>query len=93
MKPHQQKEYLAPEILQGGKAGKVADFWTLGCLLHRMYFGEPPYKSETVEEHIKLVENGKINLPEDMDDALASLISELLVRDVSHYQPKTQQIN
>ena len=37
-------DYLAPEILLGDRNfGKVADFWSFGCLLYHMLVGKPPF--------------------------------------------------
>ena len=39
-------EYLAPEIVKKAGHGVDVDWWCLGCLLHEMITGFPPFRSE-----------------------------------------------
>lgn len=39
-------EYLAPEIIKKVGHGTDVDWWCLGCLLHEMVTGFPPFHSE-----------------------------------------------
>ena len=36
-------EYLAPEIIKKQGHGVDVDWWCLGCLIHEMITGFPPY--------------------------------------------------
>ena len=39
-------EYLAPEIVKKAGHGFDVDWWCLGCLIHEMVTGFPPYHNE-----------------------------------------------
>lgn len=39
-------EYLAPEIIKKLGHGKEVDWWCLGCLIHEMVTGFPPFQNE-----------------------------------------------
>lgn len=39
-------EYLAPEIIKKLGHGVDVDWWCLGCLIHEMMTGFPPFRSE-----------------------------------------------
>ncbi|XP_065176771.1 serine/threonine-protein kinase Sgk2-like [Sycon ciliatum] len=43
-------EYLAPEVLRKSKYSKSVDWWCLGCVLHEMIYGLPPFYSRNVAE-------------------------------------------
>ena len=40
--------YVAPEALRGHGYGAAADLWSLGCLLHEMLCGVPPFHPRTL---------------------------------------------
>lgn len=39
-------EYLSPEIIKKMGHGIDVDWWCLGCLIHEMVTGFPPYHNE-----------------------------------------------
>lgn len=39
-------EYLAPEIIKKSGHGMPVDWWCLGCLIHEMMTGFPPFRNE-----------------------------------------------
>ncbi len=41
-------QYLAPELLMGGRAGPASDLWALGVVLYEMCAGRPPFAGEPV---------------------------------------------
>ncbi|KAF7654012.1 hypothetical protein LDENG_00075810 [Lucifuga dentata] len=47
--------YSAPEVLQGSETSMSSDFWALGCILHYMYTGKPPFYSENYNELTKMI--------------------------------------
>ena len=40
-------EYMSPEQAEGGKVGYASDVYSLGCLLHEVFLGVPPFHAET----------------------------------------------
>jgi serine/threonine-protein kinase len=45
-------EYMSPEQGTGGQVGPATDIYALGCVLHEMLAGEPPFSSRTVQATI-----------------------------------------
>lgn len=71
-------EYLAPETLGQGKAGPAADRYALGCLVHEMLTGHPPYTGELswiVAGHLS---TGPIHLPLALEESHPGLEAWLL---------------
>ena len=59
-------EYLAPEIIKKTGHGIEVDWWCLGCLIHEMVSGFPPFRGDNrmeLFEHIiykPLEQNNKV---------------------------------
>ncbi|XP_074696924.1 serine/threonine-protein kinase ULK4 isoform X3 [Strix aluco] len=47
--------YTAPEIIKGADFSKASDLWSLGCLLHEMFSGRPPFFSDSFSELIEKI--------------------------------------
>ncbi|XP_074747646.1 serine/threonine-protein kinase ULK4 isoform X2 [Strix uralensis] len=47
--------YTAPEIIKGEDFSKASDLWSLGCLLHEMFSGRPPFFSDSFSELIEKI--------------------------------------
>ena len=47
-------EYMAPEIIEGGKYNASVDIWAMGILLYEMLHGYSPYRVIEKKEHIKM---------------------------------------
>lgn len=43
-------DYLAYELMAGGKYGKPVDWWALGILTYELIVGFPPFHLESMEE-------------------------------------------
>ena len=55
--------YIAPEMLLGHAYSFGIDVWSLGCMMHLLLSGVPPFWDANRKEHIKLV----CTLPLDLD--------------------------
>ncbi|XP_028984122.1 serine/threonine-protein kinase ULK4 isoform X3 [Betta splendens] len=47
--------YRAPEVLQGSETSMRSDFWALGCVLHYMFSGKPPFHSDNYSELTEMI--------------------------------------
>ncbi|XP_041648459.1 serine/threonine-protein kinase ULK4 [Cheilinus undulatus] len=47
--------YSSPEVLQGSETNMSSDLWALGCILHYMYTGEPPFYSDGYSELTEMI--------------------------------------
>jgi len=43
-------QYVAPEVIGGGRATAAADIWSVGVLAHRMFCGRLPFEAQSLPE-------------------------------------------
>ena len=69
--------YMAPEQIQGGEVGPAADLFAVGCLLHEMVSGAPPFGRGRASEVLARILAGRPDgLPPT--SGLQSTVSRLL---------------
>jgi len=74
-------EYLAPEVLEGGKYNKSVDWWSLGTLMYEMLCGLPPFYDDDVQKmYIKIVSD-PLAFPDHISEEAKDLLVKLLERD------------
>jgi len=76
-------EYMAPEMIRGGKYGKSADFWSVGILLYDMLSGKPPFQNKNKKKQQDDICNKKITMPSYWQATTHSLIKGLTMKDPS----------
>jgi len=74
-------EFMAPEILKEELYGRAVDWWAFGVLLYELLLAEAPFQGQDEEEVFEAVLHEELQLPEDLDELAADLISHLLIRD------------
>ena len=75
-------EYMAPEIMKGGKYNYKCDLWSLGIIIYELFFKKRPYKGDTEFAILGIIYKfGKEVLKETGDDLLDKLIKKLLEQD------------
>jgi protein kinase X len=76
-------EYLAPEIVTSKGHGISVDWWALGILIFEMLAGYPPFYDEVTLVIYERIRAGRVEYPSFFDSKAKSLISKLLVADLS----------
>ncbi|UKZ59446.1 uncharacterized protein TrAtP1_000749 [Trichoderma atroviride] len=74
-------EYMAPEVIQGKKYGKAADWWSFGALAYDLMTGNPPFRGGN---HAKIQENiikQKLVLPYYLSMDAKDILTRLLRKD------------
>ncbi|KAJ0406761.1 hypothetical protein ATCC90586_009410 [Pythium insidiosum] len=77
--------FIAPEVLaaEGSTAayGQAADIWSLGCVLHALLLGQPPFQGRRVSDTLANVVNAhahSLSFPQGFSAAAADLIKRML---------------
>lgn len=75
-------EYMAPEIIEGGKYSRSVDIWALGILLYELLHGFSPFriieKKENIKEYYQIYQNiinaDELIISNSVSDEAANLI-------------------
>ncbi len=75
--------FMAPEQLRGVRAGKLADLFSAGIVLHIMLSGEHPFYGDftakvTPDEAVRIIPSGPRSLPAGTPGDLRELVTRLL---------------
>ncbi len=71
--------YMSPESIQGGAVGARADLYSLGCILHELLSGSPPFVDRTPNMVLsKHLSEPPPELAPTVPAPLAALVRELL---------------
>lgn len=78
-------EYMAPELLTGGKPSAQTDLYSVGVTLYEMVYGKLPFTAESDSEITEMIMKGKISFPSDSMDtvfgrrnSISGIISKLM---------------
>lgn len=85
--------YVAPEVLAGKPASFRSDLYALGCVLHEMLSGAPPFVADTTEAVLAAhrdVEPKELDL--ELPAAVRSLLSSLLAKEPRRRPFSAQQV-
>ena len=70
--------YMAPEAI-GGELDPRSDLYALGCILHEMLAGHPPFEAPELQTLLRAqLELPPPALPDDVPPALRALVAQLL---------------
>ncbi len=78
--PRQHLEYLAPEIVMGGKTSFSTDLYSLGCILFYLLTGKPPYAFKNPNRIVKAHREAAIPQASGYVKGLPSSLDECLER-------------
>lgn len=77
--------YIAPEILQGGKQGHSfeVDVWSLGCILFTLLVGRPPFETRDVKTTYSRIKSNIYSFPDNVpvSETAKSLVRWILSSD------------
>jgi polo-like kinase 1 len=79
--------YIAPEVLFGGKDGEghsfEVDLWAVGIIMYAMLIGKPPFQSTDVDSIYKKIRQNSFEWPETVmvSQSAKALVNALLNRD------------
>lgn len=77
--------YLAPERARGEQAGPSSDLYALGCVLHEMLTGRPPFvgstPTDTLSQHIHAEAPVPSNLRTGVSPGLDAVVARLLAKE------------
>ncbi|XP_056619060.1 serine/threonine-protein kinase ULK4 isoform X2 [Triplophysa dalaica] len=80
--------YCAPEVLRGANSSFSSDLWALGCILHEMFTGKPPFFSDSMTGLVDLILNEDPPTPKQKGPCFSqpstefeSLVTGLLQKD------------
>ncbi|KAH7124715.1 hypothetical protein EDB81DRAFT_911886 [Dactylonectria macrodidyma] len=74
-------EYPAPELLLGRAVSRMADWWTLGILLHEMLTGLPPFYHKDADEKQQRIIGQGLRFPDELSSAAKDVLIRLLDKD------------
>lgn len=76
--------YMAPEQIEGGVLDARADLYALGCILHELLTGSPPFRARTrwelLQAHLKEPPRPPSAIVPHIPEALDSLVLRLLAK-------------
>ncbi|KAI5170316.1 hypothetical protein PAEPH01_1331 [Pancytospora epiphaga] len=74
-------EYMAPEKLLGSGDAKVTDYWSLGCLIFEMLFGQPPFYDVDTNTTYNRIVGEQLSIPSGISAQAKDLIERLLMKE------------
>nr|CCA28075.1 protein kinase putative [Albugo laibachii Nc14] len=87
--------FLAPEILDSNDSySEQVDIWSLGCMLHCLLLGKPPFEGKKVSEtlrNISRVRQTPLALSDELPSGAADLIRRLL-HPIASKRPTAREI-
>jgi serine/threonine-protein kinase len=76
--------YMSPEQARGRLVDKRTDIWALGCVLHEMLTGHPPFVGASVSDTLEAIlerEPDRALLPAEMPATIVTLLRRCLEKD------------
>ena len=79
-------KFLPPEIIQGNDLNPTLekDIWMLGVSLYELFTSQLPWQVRNLSRLMKQIIIGKVEFPDNFDQQIASMISQMLSNDPSN---------
>ncbi|MEU2659675.1 protein kinase [Streptomyces sp. NPDC007325] len=87
--------FISPEQIQGAPATPRSDLYALGCLLHELLTGKPPFTAESpwalLSLHVREPAPSVAESRSDLPGELVALVTRLLLKDPEN-RPSTAEV-
>lgn len=70
--------YMAPELVQEQQYDEKIDVWSLGIILYELYYGQPPFFTNSIYKLIQMIVNDPIEWPGPISDTFKSFLLTML---------------
>ena len=88
------RSYMAPEQIRGKALDRTVDIYGLGCVLHELFSGKPPFTGVTADEllmkHLRLAPPSLQALNKSVSDEMSALIGKMLAKNPAK-RPQTMR--
>lgn len=92
-------EYMAPELLTGGKPSLQTDLYSVGVTLYEMVYGKLPFTAETDSEITEMIMKGNILFPSDKKEvklgrknSISGVISKLMNKNQKYRYASAREV-
>ena len=78
--------YMAPELVQEQRYDEKIDVWSLGIILYELFYGEPPFFTNSIYKLIQMIVNDPIKWPEGphkISDTFKDFLLKMLQKEPS----------
>ena len=85
--------YMAPELVQEQPYDEKVDIWALGVILYELYYGKPPFFTNSIYKLIQMIVNSPITFPGEISPQFKSFLLEMLQKDPSKRTACSELLN
>jgi len=75
--------YMAPELVQEQQYNERVDIWSLGIILYELFYGKPPYYTNSIYKLIQMIVNDPITWPGPISEQFKDVLKSMLQKDPS----------
>ncbi|KAH0787433.1 AGC family protein kinase [Histomonas meleagridis] len=75
--------YMAPELVQEQQYDEKVDIWALGVILYELYYGKPPFYTNSIYKLIQMIVSSPIQYPDEISPQFKKFLNRMLQKDPS----------